>query len=116
MKTIHSALVVTLTFVTGTALATAHDPQQHSDKTARSTPQSGQMDHSKMKTMDHSAMRAEHAKMAGAEFAKLDKNKDGKIAKSETPAKSPLASHFDMLDTNKNGSLSQVEFAEHHKM
>ena len=45
-----------------------------------------------------------------------DKNKDGKIAKDERPARHPLARHVGMLDTNRDGSLSPVAFAKHHGM
>lgn len=51
-----------------------------------------------------------------AEFAKLDANHDGKLSKTELPAKHPLAPHFGMLDANHDGSLSAAEFAAGHGM
>src|SRR3546814_14974577 len=62
-------------------------------------------DLSKMK-MD-GAMPMDHGKMADAEFVKFDQNKDGKISKSEVPAKHAMTAHFGMLDADKDGSLSQ---------
>ena len=97
------------------------------------------MDHSKMK-MDHADMKmpttpearakmantmfdkidanhhaldhAAHAPSSGVAFAKLDGNKDGKLSKAEM-AKHPMAAHFPMMDTDKNGFLSPTEAAAH---
>lgn len=69
---------------------------------------------------DHAAMQKPAPPSSDSksdpEFVALDKNKDGKIAKDELPAKHPLAPHFGMLDTNRDGSLSPAEFAKHHGM
>src|SRR3546814_15623752 len=62
------------------------------------------------------AMPMDHGKMADAEFVKFDQNKDGKISKSEVPAKHAMTAHFGMLDADKDDSLSQAEFAQHHEM
>src|SRR3546814_7881400 len=78
------------------------------------TAQQVPVDHSKMK-MD-GAMPMDHGKMADAELVKFDQNKDGKISKSEVPAKHAMTAHFGMLDADKDGSLSQAEFAKHHEM
>lgn len=41
-----------------------------------------------------------------------DKNSDGKITKAEAASNSKLASQFDKLDSNKDGSLDKGEFAK----
>lgn len=74
----------------------------------------GPMENGKMKMGQMGQM--DHGKMAVTEFTSLDKNRDGKVAKSEIPASNPLAPHFSMLDANKDGSLSQAEFAKYHGM
>ncbi|WP_238978879.1 hypothetical protein [Novilysobacter arseniciresistens] len=112
MKMFRSALALSLMFAAGTALAAGHDPQ--TTKPASNTAQQVPVDHSKMK-MD-GAMPMDHGKMADAEFVKFDQNKDGKISKSEVPAKHAMTAHFGMLDADKDGSLSQAEFAKHHEM
>lgn len=86
----------------------------------------GPMDHAKMMNngkmmdsgnmMDNGKMKMDHPKMAATEFAALDKNKDGKVSRSEVPASNPLTQHFGMLDGDKDGSLSTAEFAKHHGM
>jgi Ca2+-binding EF-hand superfamily protein len=86
----------------------------------------GKMDHSKMDMqhdkMDHSKMdmpgmkSSDPQKMAAEEFAKLDKNKDGKLTKSEIPTQHPMHARFDMFDSNKDGSVSKDEFTKHHGM
>lgn len=74
------------------------------------------MDHGKMmdngKMMDEGKMKMDQPKMAATEFAALDKNKDGKVSRSEVPASHPLSQHFGMLDGNNDGSLSKAEFAK----
>lgn len=63
--------------------------------------------------MDHHAMgHAAPAPKAGSPFAKLDANRDSKLSKAEM-AKHPMAAHFPMLDTDKNGYLSPAEAAAH---
>src|SRR3546814_12103444 len=90
MKMFRSALALSLMFAAGTALAAGHDPQ--TTKPASNTAQQVPVDHSKMK-MD-GAMPMDHGKMADAEFVKFDQNKDGKISKSEVPAKHAMTAHF----------------------
>ena len=46
----------------------------------------------------------------------LERIHAGKIGKGELPAKHPLAPHFGMLDSNRDGSLSPAEFAKRHAM
>lgn len=41
-----------------------------------------------------------------------DKNSDGKITKAEAAGNQKLASQFDKLDANKDGSLDKGEFAK----
>src|SRR3546814_5354343 len=98
MKMFRSALALSLMFAAGTALAAGHDPQ--TTKPASNTAQQVPVDHSKMK-MD-GAMPMDHGKMADAEFVKFDQNKDGKISKSEVPAKHAMTAHFGMLDADKD--------------
>ncbi|MEO6234233.1 MAG: EF-hand domain-containing protein [Thermomonas sp.] len=95
--------------------AMVHGKMDHS----KMAMQHDKMDHSKMdhSKMDMSGMKSpEHKKMAAEEFAKLDKNKDGKLSKTEIPAQHPMYAHFDMLDGNKDGSISKGEFTTHHGM
>lgn len=44
-------------------------------------------------------------------FAALDVDADGKIDRNEAKADALLAQNFVVLDTDKNGSLSETEFA-----
>lgn len=44
-------------------------------------------------------------------FAQLDKNGDGKLGSSEAGVDTRLAARFTELDTDKNGTLSNGEFA-----
>ena len=102
MRNLLTALALAMALVASAAFAGDQQPAQppagQYDKTS---PQKGQMDHSKMATAD---------------FASLDKNKDGKLTQDEVPVDNPLAAHFAMLDTDKNGSLSKAEFAKHQSM
>lgn len=50
------------------------------------------------------------ARDAAMAFERCDTNGDDEVTKDELPADPPLRGHFDMLDSNKNGSLSPVEF------
>lgn len=50
-----------------------------------------------------------------AAFAKADANGDGKITKDEAAKMPEIAAKFDMLDTDKDGSLSLAEFAAAYK-
>ena len=56
--------------------------------------------------------RAEAQAAATAMFAKFDANKDGKLDQSDREAhhQEMRGKMFEMLDTNKNGSISQQEF------
>lgn len=112
MKQFTSLFAVALILTAGSVLA--HDPPQTAPAKPAAATQEGQMDHSKMDMSDNKPV--DHKKMATDEFAALDKNKDGKIAKAEVPAKHLLAAHFSMLDTNRDGTLSPAEFAKHHAM
>lgn len=60
----------------------------------------------------HALDHAAHTPSSGVTFAKLDGNKDGKLSKAEM-AKHPMAAHFPMMDTDKNGFLSPTEAAAH---
>jgi len=104
MKTKAHLALLPLALIAGMALA--HDPPKTAD-------QQDKTDHSKM---DMSGKQTDHKKMAADEFAALDKNKDGKLTKAELPKDSPVRPHFEMLDADKNGSLSSAEFAGHHGM
>jgi uncharacterized protein involved in copper resistance len=101
--------------LTTTAVLAAEPPKpsQQPTPTDHSQMQHGEMDHSKM---DHGKQPADHQKMAANEFAALDKNKDGKLNKTELAKDSAVRPHFDMLDSDKNGSLSSAEFAGYHSM
>lgn len=93
MKHAVSLLLISLTLVTGTALAT--DPPKAATKPAK----------------DHGNMPMVHAghDMAPDAFAALDTDKDGALSKSEL-AKHPMAAHASMVDANKDGRLSKSEF------
>jgi hypothetical protein len=97
MKHAASLLLLSLTFASGTALAT--DPPKPSTKP---TPV----------TMDHGNMPKAHTghEVAPDAFAALDTNKDGALSKSEL-AKHSMAAHASMADANKDGLLSKSEFA-----
>ena len=112
-----SLLTLSLLLATGSALAAG--PQATQAKPAAAQP----MDHSKMNMagmkmdgMDMAGMDMDKPKSPDPDFVALDKNKDGKLSKTEFPAKHPLAPHFGMLDTNHDGSLSAAEFAKHQGM
>ena len=47
-----------------------------------------------------------------ADMMGTDTNSDGKISKSEAASNKDLAKQFDKLDANKDGNLSQPEFAK----
>ena len=102
MKTHLAILPLTLI----AAMALTSDP-------AKAAGQQDKTDHSKM---DMSGKQTNHKKVAADEFAALDKNKDGKLTKAELPKDSPVGPHFDMLDVDKNGSLSGAEFSGYHGM
>jgi len=54
------------------------------------------------------AREKQHAQRAADRFAKMDKNKDGRLSKTEV--KMPPA-RFQKLDTNKDGALTPAELA-----
>lgn len=43
-------------------------------------------------------------------LTKMDKNKDGKLAESEVEG--PLKKDFSVIDTNKDGFITEAEFAK----
>jgi Ca2+-binding EF-hand superfamily protein len=43
-------------------------------------------------------------------FERLDKNHDGELSRDELPPCSPLALHFDQIDTNKDGRIEWSEY------
>jgi hypothetical protein len=49
---------------------------------------------------------------ATMDMSSVDKNSDGKITKSEASSNKDLSGQFSKLDTNKDGSLDQGEFAK----
>jgi Ca2+-binding EF-hand superfamily protein len=109
MKGFQTMLALSIMVGAGIGLANADEPQ------SPPATQTEKMDHHQMKA-DHHSMKMDHEMKPDAEFAKLDKNHDGKISKDEIPADSPMSEHFDMMDTDKDGSLSQEEFVAHHDM
>lgn len=44
-------------------------------------------------------------------FAELDTNNDGRVTRSEVPARHALSSEFKLVDRNHNGSISAQELA-----
>ena len=48
---------------------------------------------------------------AEAAFTKADANGDGKVSKDEAAKLPAIAAKFDMLDKDKDGSLTLAEFA-----
>lgn len=108
MKNFRSTLVLPLILFAGAALASEHKPM---DEKMNMDPE--KVDHS---AMEMSKDKPAHSAMSDAEFTKLDQNQDGKVVKAEVPSNDPMSAHFDMLDTDKNGELSKVEFAKHHAM
>lgn len=49
---------------------------------------------------------------ANVNMASIDKNSDGKITKAEAKGNEQLTKEFGKLDSNKDGSLDQGEFAK----
>lgn len=51
---------------------------------------------------------------AGAEidFSAMDKDNDGQVSKAEASGNKEVARQFDQLDADKNGRLSEGEFAK----
>lgn len=96
MKHAFSILLMSLTLITGTALA--GDPPKAATKPTAAT--------------DHGNMSMAHAghDTAPDAFAALDTDKDGALSKSEL-AKHPMAAHASMVDANNDGRLSKSEFA-----
>lgn len=45
-------------------------------------------------------------------FAKLDTDMNGNVSKKEAATNKSLAAKWDTLDTNKDGTLDQGEFAQ----
>jgi len=61
----------------------------------------------------HGMGHAGHAPpTVGTSFQALDGNKDGKLSRAEM-GKHPMAAHFAMMDTDKNGYVSPAEAAAH---
>jgi Ca2+-binding EF-hand superfamily protein len=50
-----------------------------------------------------------------AEFKAADKNGDGALSRDEAAALPRIAQHFDQLDTNKDGVVTQEELQAHHQ-
>jgi Ca2+-binding EF-hand superfamily protein len=50
-----------------------------------------------------------------ADFKAADKNGDGGLSKDEAAALPRIAQHFDKLDTNKDGVVTQEELQAHHQ-
>lgn len=50
-----------------------------------------------------------HAADYRATVAELDGNGDGVLVRSEVPVQHALASEFHLVDTNRNGRITQVE-------
>lgn len=71
---------------------------------------------------DHTAAKSgqpqphDMAAMSAEEFAKLDADKNDQLTRTELPTEHKLTAHFDMLDTDKNGTLSAAEFAKGNSM
>jgi hypothetical protein len=76
------------------------------------------MDHHGKDAMKHSGKghgmgHAGHAQSTVSKsFQALDGNKDGKLSQAEM-GKHPMAAHFAMMDTDKNGYVSPKEAATH---
>ena len=49
--------------------------------------------------------------VAKVDFAALDKDANGKLSKTEVQPVADLEGVFDSLDTDRNGSISSVEFS-----
>jgi hypothetical protein len=49
---------------------------------------------------------------ANVKLPMIDKNSDGKVTRSEAASNQQLSQQFDSLDSNKDGALSQAEFAK----
>ena len=63
----------------------------------------------------HQAMRAQHEAKRGERWKKVDTDGDGRISKAEAQANAPrMFEHFDQLDANKDGFLSQEEMKAAH--
>lgn len=85
---------------------------------AAALAQAGPMAGIKMDPMgDKTVTKAEAQAMAGQMFDKMDANHDGKLDQADREAHRAerRAKMFDMLDTDKNGSISRDEFNAAHK-
>ena len=67
---------------------------------------------SQVRETRHAAMKQKF----DADFKAADKNADGGLSKEEASASMPrLAKHFDELDANKDGVVTQEELQAHHQ-
>ena len=90
---IRLALVLSL-LLSSTAPAFAHSHDKHA---GHGDPPAGK------------AVAAD-TRLAEDHFDALDADKDGFVAKSELPARHPLAGHFSMTDRSRDGKLDRREF------
>lgn len=100
--------ILVLSLLAGTALAAGptSQPAGGSKPTGGDGHSHSHSDHGKA-----DAHAGHGAQTAGAdEFKSLDKNGDGNLSKDEL-SKHRFGPHFGMLDADRNGRLSPVEFA-----
>lgn len=89
--------------------AAAH-PRMVKEFDAIDTNKDGKLDKAELMA-HHKAMQAKRAEAMGERFKKADTDNDGSLTKEEaTAGKLPMvAAHFDLIDANKDGKVTEEE-------
>jgi Ca2+-binding EF-hand superfamily protein len=98
---------------TASALAAADQKQDFIDRTflAMDANGDGRVDKSEY-TRFQQARFSEQARSIDEAFKELDKDKGGRVSRSEAAVVSDIAKYFDGLDTDQNGFLSLAEMQQ----